>query len=265
MSKKDALSPQQLLERLKIELAVRQDNNLVASGIGGNVSELFFLLSKKVLPQYSDSEFEIHETSNGIMFLTNGSADIKVVRKKLTEFINSHPDKNDYTIEQITNTSFLRDQMVDTLDIKLLIKAIEKAKVVVSWLDPKMEIQKAIRESFAKENAELDKTYLTEMDLPLDFLGKDDEEGIDDRAFVREAVQNHPILGAKYKAQQARLLNMERNLISQEDLDRLNIIGSCPSYIALLVMRTMIGLERLVNLSLDEYLDFLSSINKKIK
>lgn len=256
------------LNKLKLELGVRSDNEHVGSGLGGNASELFFLMSKRVKPIVSpDDKAHFRDTHTQIIFEVPEKPVMKQVRQELTSFISSHPDKNNYTFQQITNTSFLRDQMVDTVDIKFLIKALEIAQELVPWLDSKIEVATALRKMFNTEQTALDHAFLREMGLPEDSLDKEEDDSDLDyspEGFIHTAIKNHPIWGKKKEAVNKRYDDAEKTLLSQEDLDKMNTVGCCPQYIALLVFRTQLQIDRIVALNIDERLEVLAKINKVV-
>lgn len=284
MSKKDTRQPNEVLESLLLELAVRSDNDHVGSGRGGNVSELFFLMSHTLIPRWSKSDFQIRETDRGIEFCTNGKAPMSLVRESVTNFINQHPDKNSYTQEQITNPSFLRDLRPTSPDVLMLIKALEIGDEVVGWLDQKMALIKEIAKSFSKEEDAIEKQFLAEMNLPSNLFDKvekpvRDEEILSKEAYesgeyddweystvgeARDCLNRHPNWGTRLKEIRKRRQEIEKLLISQEDLDKLNVMSSTPSYITLLAFRTKIGIDRLVALNIDERVEALNRVNKKV-
>lgn len=76
---------------------------------------------------------------------------------------------------------------------------------------------------------------------------------------------DHSVWGPKYKDIQSRHTKMEDQLLSQDDIERLQFIASFPSYITLFAARVCIGIERVVSLNLDERCDFMSKINSEIE
>jgi len=263
MSKKESSSSKEILEQLKIELALRDDNQHVGSGLGGNAAQFFFLLSHKVVAHLVDEPGASFQRSHGqIDFYVSSQASMKQIRETFKVFFDSHPDKNDYTQAQVSNTSFLRDQMVNTIDVNLLIQALEVGHEVVSWLDPKCTLVSQVHALFGKETAAFEKAFLKEMSLPVNYFDKDSiDREYDDP--VMEMFKAHPIWGAKYKASSARADQIIKDLVSQEDLDKLRFIGTCPSYISLFAFRNTLQIDRLVTLNLDERLNCFDSISKK--
>lgn len=258
-------------EGLKLELSVRENNEHVGTGMGGNPSELLFLLSHKVKVEVAGGvRSYFSDTGPGqISFFFAEISKMKEIRQELTTFINSHPDKISITPAQLANISFLRDQKNQTLEIQLLIRALEEAYSLVSYLDPKAELKKQISETFDREYKGIEALFLKEMNLPLSYFK--DMEDLEDKSEqyddpMRSILDKHPVWGVRLSVISKRHTEMENQLLSKEDTDRLEIIGSMPSYIAVVAMRSVVQIERLVNFNLDEHerCGFLTTINKKM-
>jgi hypothetical protein len=236
--------------------------------MGGNPSELFFLLSHKVkVGASSDGQVHIDRIgADSIRFSAAEDTKMKDIRQALTRFIDSHPDKKAVTSAQLSNPSWLRDQKNPTLEMHLLSRALEEAYALVESLDVKAKLKDQISEAFSHEYEEIEKFFLQDMRLPLSYFKdlekKDREDRFNDP--MRGMLEKHPVWGVRYKASGKRQSDMENQLLSQEDFDKMNFIGSNPSYIALFAMRTIIQIERMVNMNLDEKVDWLSDINKKM-
>lgn len=267
---------------LKTELAIKNNNEYVGSGLGGNISELFFLFTHKVnIGKSPDYKIHFNIVKDNIVCLVPHKPNLKDARKELTNFINNHLDKVNVIEQQLLNISFLKDLEGSTLDIKLLIHAIEVADILVNYLDSKIELKKHIDNLFSKEHAALESSFLKEINLPISYLEdlrKDSHKTYDINAYsgvttaseetdnpISDMFYSHPIWGVKDKAVSKRHSEMNERLLSQEDLDKLNFIGTLPSYITLFVVRTKLGMERIVTLSLDERDGgFLNIINNNL-
>lgn len=254
-------------ERLLLELSVREDNEHVGTGLGGNPSELFFLLSHNVkIAATAPLNDKIHFGQAGateILVEIPEKPNMKLMRNELTKFIASHPDKQDVTREQLLNPSFLKDQTNKTLNIQLLIKALEQTKILVDWLDLKIELQDQVHATFRKEYTDIETSFLKEMNLPETYF--DDTEEDDDDPIDR-MMRAHPVWGLKYKEAQTRQTEINDRLLSKDDLNKIEFVGTFPSFIALFAIRSLVGIERMVHLNLDERTEckFLNSINKKL-
>lgn len=82
-----------LLSDLKIDLAVRENNSHVGSGLGGNASEFYFLANHKHELIYHDEDIKIEQQDDKINIFCRADTKLKDLRLALTNFINQHPDK----------------------------------------------------------------------------------------------------------------------------------------------------------------------------
>lgn len=122
--------------KLRLELATKSDNEHVGSGMGGNASQFFFLLSHKVeIDTAPVSAFFSRVEGHRIRFHVPSKPDIKQVRQELTKFFDGHPDKLEVTNEQLLDSTFLKEHQSKSLEIKLLARAIEESKLLTEWLD----------------------------------------------------------------------------------------------------------------------------------
>jgi hypothetical protein len=257
-----------MLERLMCDLAMREDNYHSGSCLGGNPSEFFFLLTHRVnvIPAVGGALFTLED---GNIFLhVDPTLNLRVVREALTEFANNHPYKKTITQKLLTNIDLLKIYESGNLKISLLIKAIETANDLVSWLDPKIELSKQVARVFGKELQEVEHCFLKEIGLPetyLDDLGDteyrlgaseaevlESEGKTDDKYMLRSMLLNHAVWGVRYEEIESHKDSIEVMYLSQSDREKLKLIWSMPSYISLFAIRTCIGLERQIQLKLDK-------------
>lgn len=256
------LKAKDLFNGLRLELGVRSNNEHVGSGLGGNAAELLFLLTHKFTVVSGGSNF-LTEKDGKFEFQINPDSKRVELRNILTSFVTNHPDFNpSITQKQLCNLSFVRDLPIKTLDVQLLIKSLETAYDVVQWLDLKLALLSKIDVILAKEVSALQIEFLREMGLPETYF-KDTEDDREDP--VEEIFNKHPIWGVRCKAARKRYNSMEDLLLSPEDLEKLNTIGSFQNYICLFSYRLIIGIERTVRLNLDEKLTFMKEVNKVIE
>ena len=255
---------QEFLNKLLLELSVRADNEHVGTGMGGNHAQWWFLVNHSVkMGVTAGIDVSFYRVgSDEILIYVPEDPKMKQARLALNDFYDAHPDKFDLTLEQLTNQSFIKDAKIRTRDAKIYLKAIETGQELVTWLDPKIELNDHINKVFAKEYEFFEKNFLQEMKLPLNYF-EDHEERNDP---VREMFEEHPVWGAKNKVTEARQKLMADQLLSREDLDKLIFIGSCPQHITLFALRVCLGIERIVRLNIDELpeCNFLNKINKAV-
>jgi hypothetical protein len=193
---------------------------------------------------------------------------MKQIREALDQFYQQHPHKLDVTEEQLINISFLHDQLIRHIDAKVYVHAVEAGLQLQRWLDRKLELDRAIRQVTEDEKKVFKAAFLEEMKLPAtyfeDLENKDDNDVDDDP--ITSMYRKHPVWGEKDKAVSKRYQAMFDQLLSQDDLDKMVFIGSCPGYIALAVFRRLVQIERIVGLNLDERkeCEFLISINRAV-
>jgi hypothetical protein len=253
-----------VLEKLKLDLSVRSDNEHIGSGLGGNHSEFFFLISHNVKIVASDDDDSHFVASNKDIILQLGKPNIKQIRKELTDFIGTHPDKNNFSQSQLNDPAVLKDYAHLTLDTKLLLDATEKTLELASWLEPKVSLDKEINRLFAKEHKHIEHSFLKEMNLKLNYFEDDNKDYTNDP--VQKMFDAHPVWSVKDKDINKRAAAINNSLLSQSDLENLKLIGTFPSYIVLFIIRSIIGIETLVQLNLDEKeeCNYLATINKVV-
>lgn len=243
---------EKLFDKLKLSLALNDSNNQ-AFELGGNCSELFFLLTHNVTVFPADKTSFFRAGSSGIQFNIEGSASIKELRKELTEFIATHPDKLSLSKEEVKDLSFLKNMEIATFDMKILVKAVEEVQILVKSLDTKLTLQQSIGKVFNEEIDVIKLAFLKEMNLPKNLFDlKSSNRNTKEYFSAIRMMKAHPVWGPKYKEIKDRLDKIEELLLGKEELGKLESLTSLPPYITLFVIRNYIGLERMVNLSLDE-------------
>lgn len=255
-----------VLNKLKMELSCRESNEHVGSGLGGNPTEYFFLLTHNVKPVGADEGEPSFSRvgSDEILFSTSAKPPMMMVRKAFTKFLDEeYPTRQRVTQAQLLSPSFMRDLGSNKLEIKLFIRALEHTYELVKWLDLKQEMGCKLSILCEQERDALANLFLKEMNLPTTYFEdhKNDKHDPMDRM-----LRKHPIWGARREAASKRYGEMTQKLVSPEDNENLAIVGAYPSHITLFIFRACIGIERIVSLNLDE-LDsckFLSEINKEI-
>jgi len=251
-----------VLEKLLLELSIRSDNNHVGSGLGGNASEWWFLVNHEVKLKFSRTGLSEFKSNSGeIIFSVAKKPDMGQIRGALTAFFKTHPDKLDTTEEQLVNLSFLRDQPIRSTNAKIYLHAVQSCLELVKWLDIKIELDSEISKVISKEQDVFQAAFLKEMDLPATYFEDCDQDDPFEKMYHK-----HPVWGVKHAASAKRHSLMFAELLSQDDLDKMTFIGSCPSFITMPTFRRIVQIERLVRLNLDERkeCDFLSLINSTL-
>lgn len=272
---------QRNFNRFRIELGVRSNNEHAGSGLGGNPTEFLFVVNH-TFKVYVDNTIRFADTASGeVIAYIPGHKTVKIsdIRKEFSAFVKNHPDKIEVTNEQLTNLSFIKDLKVNHANMLSFIKGVEKAHELAHWLDIKKSFQSEISALFKKEVEFLETQFLKEIGLSESYF-KDQREKEEQNRKDRLIDYNdqnrgdspynhmfieHPIWGAKAKAAREREANMISNLLSKEDRDRMDFLGSLPSFVVLQVVRSIIHIDRIVALNLDEIWDVLGKINSEIR
>lgn len=246
--------------KLRLELALRPDNEHVGSGLGGNISEFMFLVCHDIKVISSNDNKIKFSGAKEITISVPEKPNLKEAREELSKFIESHVDKLVITKEQAINISFIQDLKFSTLEKDLLIKGLKIAHDLVIWLDPKIRLQDKIAEVFDIEYKDVEGSFLKEMNLPSTYF-KDQKDKYNNPVFAM--FNKHPIWSAKNKEIIDRQNLMEEQLLSSDDITKMNLIGTLPAHLAVHIIRLVICVDRLVKLNLDEKFKFLSEVNKQ--
>jgi hypothetical protein len=276
MLEEEFMSEEDIIRDLKIELALRKDNDLTGTGMGGNPSQLYYLMTHDVKVRYplNINQVNIYQKDNVVVFDLLKGTSLKDIRKVFNNFWETCPDKNEFTQKNLADVSFVSHLDLQSADVHLLLYGLNIANDLVKWLDREAVLITQISSFFTKEYEATEYEFLAEMQLPGDYFKKFDErinklinEGkgcahLKDP--MRKVLHNHPVWGKRWDAISKRETSMMESLFSQEDLDKVNKIGSLPPHIALFVMRSIVTIDRLVKHNIDEKQTFLTEINKVV-
>lgn len=266
--------------RLKLDTGVRSNNEHAGTGLGGSPSEFWFLANHNIKVYLTDGDpsFKDAPESNTIIAYMPSTKDypLSKTRKIFQDFFTSHKDRIDITKEQETDLQFLKTLEVKTIDARMFIEAVELAHELAHWLDIKIDFQKATSALYAKELDFLQKKFLKELNLPIDYFEKleaknsdrenRDKENLNGGDPMRAIFEAHPVWGAKYNLSKERHATVANQLLSSEDNGKLKALNGFPPYLVLQAVRSIIGIERIVTLNLDENdnWDILNRVNKVI-
>lgn len=251
---------------LKLELATRETNEHVGSGLGGNPTDFWWMLNHTIkavgidpgaMPSFS------RVGSQEIVFYAPKKPSMKHVRQALTKFLDeNYPTRQVVTQEQLANPSFVKDWAHDKLEVKLFIQCLELTQELVGWIDLKIQMQRSLHALQDKEEKDIAKRFLRERGLPETYFETLPKETKGDP--ITRMLRRHPVWAPKQKAIASRYSKMTSGLISPEDAEKLEMVGAYPQYMALFAFRSLVQIERIVELNLDEHpaCKFLSEINK---
>lgn len=264
-----------LLFKLKAELAMHHNNDYLGTEMGGSSSQLYYFMTHDVKKKRSpDLDVHVSQENNTLVLSLPPKVKLLAIRKAFNKFWETCPDKNEITQEQLSNLSFLRDLNSDSIEIHLLILGLEIARDLVSWLDREAEFSNQVSQFFFKEYKDTEKGFLSDMNLPADYFEKVNAKREqnrkkspvyqEDKDPMREVLEKHPVWGKRWSAITDRQNLITDNLFSQEDLDKLNKIGSLPTHITLFVIRNVVTIDRMIKHNLDLKIKFFDEINKKL-
>lgn len=264
------------IKKLKLDLAVRKNNEHTGTGLGGNASQLFYLMTHDIKSEHSPDEVvHIRQENDIVIFQIPKKFSILDIRKAFNEFWELNLSQNEIDDSQLLDPTWLSDyQAPRKIDLHYLTKAIVTARDVAGWLDQNKKFRKQISDFFRAEYKDVEEKYLLDIGLPIDYLAKIDLlEQSEERSTevscdtdpVRSSLEKHPVWGNQIKSIDKRKNEMIKLVLSESVLKKLNIIGSYPGYIALLVMRTEVSIDRVVYHNLDEYIDWMTELNKEIE
>lgn len=265
--------------KLRCELAIRENNQHPGSGLGGSSSEFWFMINHhfEVMADNVVSFKEGTSPDEVIAYIPpDEEPNMEGIRNAFSSFVSTHPDKINLSKEDIVNISLLKDLKIKHPNAILFIKALEVGQELASWIDTKIELDREISKLFHKEDKYLQSQFLESMNLPPHYFT---EMWKREKSLIKENYNNlntsddpnwqmfikHHIWGVKRKAMQERQKSMQKVLLSQEDKDKMNFLSSCPPFITLQVVRSCVGIRRIVALNLDECWPALDEINKIIR
>jgi hypothetical protein len=250
------IDPKQL-NVLKNELAVRENNEHVSvTKLGGNPTELFVLLHNKVKLEYTDGPEQpsyFKKTPEGItLFLVKESDSVRNLRPALTKFVQENYPNLNVSFAQLSNLSWLRDNMSNNTEWKLLIKAVEQANRLRELLEIKAPVRTVI-----------DKMFDLEYQFIKDGFAKDFELATEDMesSGVENLIKNHPYWGLRYKDYSRRSKRMNESLLGNEEKEIMKMIDASTPAVCTIALRMIIQLERIVSWNLDDLMPFA---NKRI-
>jgi hypothetical protein len=236
-----------LLTLLKLDLSVRPDNNLWGSGLGGNPSELFYLLNKNTYFSLDDGDDVIfHESDDDFSIVCGRDVRLIPLRKKLTKYFGyleevsfgelvnaikfgNNINTNSQDILNLRDCMMLSDKLYDCLYSK------EGKRIYIK------------NEYLVKDRDLLDRfgKYIKYNDDMFNRL----EGGLSKR------IDRDPIWGV----QRIKLQQMAReeiiNLLIEEEIELMKEINRFPPHITFLCARLVIGNEWLINYPLDKYIN----------
>jgi len=264
--------PVSFISTLKLDLSLRENNEHAGSGLGGNPSQFLYLMTRNIKSLHSkDGNVHVHLDNGDLVFTVPQDVKLLPLREALNRFWETCPNKEIATFKQLKDVSFLKDLCSDRMDIWMLIQALDVANELVVWLDRAKQFMTSTSDFFHVEKLDLERQFLLDMGLPADYLTKVrdlEKERSSARTVGNEPdhisimMRDHPVWGSKLKNLKARKDAVLAQILSEQDIQKLNMIGSFPDYISTFVLRSVIELDRIVVHNLDEKAKWIDDVNK---
>ena len=244
------------IDKLRIDLSVRVDNEFFGSGLGGDPSLFFFLMSHNIVVKkptrdegpiiWTNGAFD-HQSNpldKGITlwlsaFPDKGKYKLVDVRNALATFVANHPDNKEVTFDQLKNLSWLKDQNLQTQYARYFMACIKEVEKIKLSLDEKMPTLKSIQDFISKERESIYSQVRSDF-------------GLKEKDPVYGLASRHPVYGPKIKELDTREERMRLDLIGEKDLTTMKTLVSFGTEVFMLPCRALIGIERLIKWSLDE-------------
>ena len=239
------------LDKLKCDLSLRENNTNIGSGKGGDPSKLFLLLNNYVICKKT-SALHFYQMDNHICLempeTASPSINLSSVRQEFDRFYDSVAIKETCSFEDLLNPEFLKKHIKANNELSYLMKAQEIAREAIVSLDDKNSLQKQIDPAHKKEIKDLEGKFLKEFRLEdrMTFLTTESRS-----SEIFNMMKDHPFYGPRLSNIQERYERIWKDLLSQEDLERINLLSNFPPDIGQLSIRMIYKLERIVKFRLD--------------
>lgn len=260
-----------IVEALKTDLSIRETNDNVGSGMGGNASQLYFLISNEItstlINKNAKPKFFLKENNINIQmpmswfeeennFLSKrGDKDIivnHILRDLRVELQKTFEKNSNLTVSdaQISDPQWLKDQNINTTDIILLIKSLLVGQQLVQNLDNKSQFIDELSKINDFEIEKLKKDYWKDMGF-MDCKSS---------TFTINSIYKHPVWGVKLTKLDNKYRQIMALLLEGIDEESIKLINSFPMFASTLTLRNIITIERIVKFYLDEMLTDNSDI-----
>lgn len=249
-----------LLTLLKLDLAVRPDNTLWGSGLGGNPSELYYILNRNTYFSI-DNDIDsviIQEGNDDLSIICGPNVKLIPLRRKLTDYLGYIEEM---TFGELVNAvrfgSTSNKNSQDILDLRDCMLLSDK---LYDCLFNHEDERASIKEEFKSRDQDLLDKYGKYIKYN-EYLFNHIDGGLS------RIIDKDPIWGA----QRMKLQNIARekivNLLTDEEIELMREINKYPPYVTFLCARLMIGTEWLSNYPLDKYINnfIIASEGFKVK
>ena len=270
-----------VLNDLKEELSIRENNEHYGSRLGGNPSLLLFLITKRVEIKVGETPFvHIEKTGVNQLMISVPADSLKCdkekynkyylldIRKALANFWSDYLSKFEVSQAQISDPNWLRNLPDDqkTTEVLLLIKALEAGIILQNSLIPKLKVYRTITKLLDKEREIIYSHFLKEIDLPDNTFTTKYERNTPEyfeQCSISNILNGHPVWGEKLDAISKRGSQFEKLLLSQSDIDGVKMLDQFPRFAKTVAMRVCVGIDTIVTFELDKYMTKSNKENSK--
>lgn len=263
------------LKILKEELATREDNTNVGSGLGGNLRQYFWLLingidlkeDTSLLDQKIDAlklredikkdpsltsangpEFRIID--NRLYLVYNElrkSTSILELRQKLDKFIEDNSIQlPDITYEQITDIDYMDQYRGKSIQLDIFRKCLAYSYKLIKLLRDSDSLRAGIEAKCAEEKTALAIDFAKEYDLSF--------ENDKDRALVISMIAGHKAYCPRLNDINTRRDQMISNCMGYAEKKYLDFLNSAPMFLSIPPIRRIIQINNIVKYNLGDYL-----------
>jgi hypothetical protein len=236
-----------LLTLLKLDLSVRADNNLWGSGLGGNPSELFYLLNKNTtLFVDAGVATTFQEDDENFSIICGEEVKLIPLRKSLTQFIGYLEEISfGELVHNIKNNIDVNNNSQDILDLRDCMLLSDKLS---DCLYSKEEKRTAIRDAYHNDVKSLMERYSKYIEYN-DHMFNRLEGGL------ARKLDKDPIWGAQksFLKEKSRKLIVE--LLTADEIQLMEEINKFSPHITFLCARLLIGVEWLMDYPIDKYIN----------
>ena len=128
------------LDRLKLDLSIKEDNKHNISELGGNAAQLYYLMTQnitvKIDPNFNSAIFKLIDNNNLTLILANTKISELIMRKALDNFLSesSINYNKDISFSLMTDLFWLNDFAKLTPEVIMLKKAVD----IISKMQPNL-------------------------------------------------------------------------------------------------------------------------------
>lgn len=248
-----------LLTLLKLDLSIRPDNTLWGSGLGGNPSELFYVLNRNTYFSI-DNDFDdviFQESDNDFSIICGANIKLIPLRERLTKYLGYVEEMSFSELVSAVRFGTVNTNSQDILDLRDCMLLSDK---LYDILYNKEDARMSIREEFQARDQDLVDRYGKYIKYNEHML-RNTEGGLS------RIIDRDPIWGAQRMKLQHMAKEKILNLLTGDEIELMKDINKYPPYVTFLCARLLIGTEWLSNYPLDKYINnfIIASEGFKVK